>query len=131
MGRLTRFVRDVSICRSCNVLQVINKYFFRTIGLNASWILMRAMTSMFAAMRGSSLFITGVCGYLVRYNYVGPNIFKEGNPLLVAGWGLLALTGMYWQVSSGFRVPFPLNILFLPIDIVEQAVIFAVGASAK
>lgn len=92
---------------------------------------MRAVTSVFAAMRGSSLFVTGVCAYLTRYGYVGPNIFKEGNPLLVCAWGLLALIGIYWQVSSGFSVPFPLNLILLPVTIAENAVILAVGVSAK
>lgn len=92
---------------------------------------MRVVTSVFAAMRGSSLFITGVCGYLVRYNYIGANVFKQGNPLVVAAWGLLALLGMYWQISSSFRLPFPLNILLLPVTIAENFVIFAVGVSSK
>lgn len=112
-------------------IPVINKYGFRYLGMSASWILMRVVTSIFAAMRGSSIFITGVCGYLVRYNYVGPNIFKEGNPMLVAAWGLLAVVGMYWQISSSFRLPFPINILLLPVTVAENFVILAVGVSAK
>jgi len=99
--------------------------------MSASWILMRATTSVFAAIRGSSIFITGVSGYLVRHQYVGPNVFREGNPLLVGAWGLLALTGLYWQISSGFRVPFPLNVLLLPVTIAEQMIIVAVGVSSK
>lgn len=113
------------------IAQVVNKYGFRYLGMSASWILMRAVTSVFAAMRGSALFVTGVCGYLTKYGYVGPNIFKEGNPLLVGAWGLLAVIGIYSQVSSGFRLPFPLNIILLPVTIAENAVIFAVGVSAK
>lgn len=99
--------------------------------MSASWVLMRAVTSVFAAMRGSSLFITGVCAYLTRYGYVNRNVFNEGNPLLVATWSLLALLGIYWQVSSGFSLPFPLNVILLPVTVAENALILAVGVSAK
>lgn len=110
-------------------IPVLRKYGFRYVGVSASWILMRAMTSMFGAMRGSSLFVTGVCGYLVRHQYVnGSAIFTEGNPLLVGAWGALAVTGWYWQLSSRFRLPFPLNILFFPITVLEHAVMLLVGS---
>lgn len=92
---------------------------------------MRAVTSIFSAMRGSSLFITGVCGYLVRHKYVGPNVFNEGNPGIVAAWGLLAVIGMYFQISIGFKLPFPLNLILLPVTVAENLVILAVGVSAK
>lgn len=113
------------------IAQVINKYGFRYAGMSASWILLRAVTSIFAAIRGSSLFITGVCGYLVRHGHVGHGIFKEGNPMLVGAWALLAVVGIYWQVSSKYRLGFPLNLLLLPVSIAEQVVVFAVGASAN
>ena len=89
------------------------------------------VTSVFAALRGSALFITGMCGYLVRHNYVEANIFGQGNPVLVGCWGLLAAFGVYMQISSKFSVPFPLNVLLLPLTIAEQLVVFAVGASAQ
>lgn len=110
--------------------QVINRYGFRYIGLCTSWILMRMMTSVFAALRGSSLFITGVCGYLVKHNHVEANIFKQGNIVLVGGWGILAAVGVYVQMSNRFSLSFPLNILLMPFTIAENAVIFAVGASS-
>lgn len=92
---------------------------------------MRVMTSVFASIRGSSLFITGICGYLVRHQYVSRNVFQEGNPVLIAAWGLLAVIGLYWQVSSRFRLPFPLNVILLPVTIAEQLVIVAVGVSSE
>lgn len=92
---------------------------------------MRAVTSIFSAMRGSSLFITGVCGYLVRHKHVGPNVFKEGNPVLIGAWVLLAVIGMYFQISMGFTLPFPLSVILLPVTVAENLIILAVGTSAK
>lgn len=111
-------------------IPVINKYGFRYLGVCASWILMRAVTSVFAAMRGSSLFLTGLTAYLVRHGHVTSGTFQAGNPMMVAAWTVLAVLGVYSQISSRFSLPFPLNLLLLPLTIAEQVVVFAVGSSA-
>lgn len=112
-------------------IPVMNKYGFRYFGVSLSWMLMRVITSVFAAMRGSELFITGVIVYLERHSYVSDGLFEEGSPIVVAAWGLMAGLGIYLQLSSGFRLPFPFNLLLLPLTIAEQVVVFAVGASAQ
>lgn len=117
-------------CNTCE-LQVINKYGFRYLGVSVSWILMRVITSVFAAVRGSELFILGVIAYLERHGHVRQDLFKEGSPGVVAAWSIMTLAGVYWQISSGFRLPFPLNLLLLPLTIAEQIVIFAVGTSVR
>lgn len=92
---------------------------------------MRIITSVFAAVRGSELFILGVIAYLERHGYVRHDLFKEGSPGVVAVWCIVTAIGVYWQISSGFRLPFPLNLLLLPFTLAEQIVVFAVGTSAQ
>lgn len=108
---------------------MVNKYGFRYVGVSASWVLLRAVTSVFAAMRGSSLFVTGMCAYLARHKYVRSDIFKQGNAILVGAWACLALFGIYWQVSMRFSLPFPLNLVLLPLSIAERVVVFMLGTS--
>lgn len=91
---------------------------------------MRIITSVFAAMKGSELFLTGLISYLERHQYLHVGIFKEGNPIVVATWGILAMMGIYAQMSSRFSLPFPLNLMLLPLSIAEQVVIFAVGTTS-
>ncbi len=111
------------------MVQVLIRYGFRYLGVSLSWMLMRVTTGLFTAIRGSSLFITGVCGYLVRYRYMSADIFDEGNPVLVAAWGVLAFAGWSWQLSSSFTLSFPLNILLFPFTVLEQFTVMAVGVS--
>lgn len=117
-------------------IPVINKYGFRYVGVSVSWLLMRVITAVFAAMKGSNLFISGMVAYLVKYGYVDKQMFGGGrrdakNPMVVAAWVLVALFGAYMQISSRFSLPFPLNFLLLPLTVLEQFIIFSVGASAE
>lgn len=105
------------------------RYGFRYLGVSVSWFLMRITTGAFASIRGSSVFITGLCGYLVKNNYMADGIFDEANPVVVAAWAALAFMGWWWQLSSGFRLSFPFNFLLLPFTILENAVFVAVGVS--
>jgi hypothetical protein len=43
----------------------------------------------------------------------------------VCGWVLCAM-GIYFQVSSGFTLSFPLNLLLFPLSIIEWLITFAV-----
>lgn len=90
---------------------------------------MRIVTSVFAAMKGSELFLMGIIAYLERHQYVSVGLFRQGNVAVVASWGLLALCGVYMQVSSNFSLPFPLNLMLLPLSIAEQVTVFAVGTT--
>jgi hypothetical protein len=41
---------------------------------------------------------------------------------------LLAALGLYFQLSRGFSLPFPLNLLLLPVTVAEYFLIWIVGA---
>jgi len=41
----------------------------------------------------------------------------------VVGYGIAAL-GFLWQFGYGFRLPFPLNILLLPIRLIEFCIVW-------
>lgn len=110
---------------------VISRYGFRYLGISMSWILMRVITAVFAALKGSELSLLGIIGYLENFGYVERGTFKKGNPAVVGAWALLAMVGAYLQISSGFTLPFPINLLFFPLTVLEQFIIFAVGTSAK
>ena len=45
------------------------------------------------------------------------------------GIGLtLAAAGVYWQITRGFRVPFPVNIALAPLSLLERILKTAAGA---
>lgn len=68
----------------------------------------------------------GVIASLEHHKHVSPGLLSEVNPLVVAFWAVLALFGVYGQISSKFRLPFPINIPLLLLTIAEQLIIFAV-----
>lgn len=106
---------------------VISRYAFRYAGISMSWLLMRIITAVFAAIKGSELFLFGLLAYLENFGYVERGFFQKGNPIIVLAWAVLALLGAYLQISSGFSLPFLLSILFFPLTVLEQTIIFAVG----
>jgi hypothetical protein len=91
-------------------------------------MLVRAMASAYSATKGASLFITGMTGYLVRYGYMEREVVNKGDPLLLGAWLCMAFAGVYWQVSAGFRLPFPVNLLLLPLTIAENVLAGVVGS---
>jgi hypothetical protein len=111
-------------------IPVLCRYVSRYVGITMSWFLLRVTSSAFSAMRGGSLLVSGVTAYLVRYGHVDGTMVSRGEPALVAAWGLATIIGMYWQLSSGFRLAFPLNIVFLPVTIAERLLVGLVGVSS-
>jgi hypothetical protein len=95
-----------------------------------SWMLVRVMASAYSATKGSSIFITGLTGYLVRYGYVRNDHVQKGGPLFLVAWLGIAFCGVYWQVSSGFRLPFPVNVVLFPITIAEKLLVGLVGSKS-
>jgi hypothetical protein len=109
-------------------IPVLCRYGARYVGVSLSWMLMRVTSSVFSSMRGSSLMITGVAAYLVGHGRVDRNDVKSGEPMLMLVWGAVGLLGFYWQASSGFQLRFPVNVLLLPVTIVEKVLVAVVGS---
>jgi hypothetical protein len=108
-------------------IPVVCRYLERYVGITLAWFLMRVTSSAFSAMRGAELLVSGIAAFLVRYGYVDRWLVSKGQPALTATWGLVAMCGLYWQLSSGFRPPFPLNIIFLPLILSEKIIVGFVG----
>jgi hypothetical protein len=45
----------------------------------------------------------------------------------VVGYSIAGL-GLYWQLSEGFSVPFPLNIILLPASICEYYLLWMINS---
>lgn len=107
---------------------VLVRYGLRYIGVSVAWFLLRITTSAYSAMRGSQLFLVGLCGYLLKHGYMESKI-GERHPVWLGSWGIIACFGWWWQISRGFSLPLPFNLLLLPFTIVEQALVIAVGVT--
>ncbi|KAL1520765.1 hypothetical protein AB1Y20_022331 [Prymnesium parvum] len=91
-----------------------------------AWKVQEVVSAYYSALRGGRLFALGLFDLVVQNGIdrvLGPlaKCFDADNSYLdeVLGW-TLAATGMYFQFASGFSViPFPVDIVFLPLDGIE------------
>lgn len=63
------------------------------------------------------MFSRNILEYLSRMGYININ-HKETYLDEVLGYGM-AVLGLWFQLSVGFKLPFPLNIIMFPVTIVE------------
>ena len=104
------------------------RYGCKVIGVVAAWMVQQAITAYHSATRGAQLFARGLLTYLVRHGYLGSNAIDEKGSVFNFAIFVLAMTGFYSQIMYGFRLPFPLNLVLIPVRLVEFALRVAVGA---
>jgi len=105
-------------------IPVIIAYGCKVIGVSVAWTIQRAISAFYSAVRGSQMFVSTLFVYLARNGYPSLN---DGSPLFTAVTGLLAWIGFAWQLKSGFRLPFPLNVIMFPLTVVEWFVMWMVA----
>ena len=87
----------------------------------------RVISAFHSAIRGGLLFSRNILKYLSAMNYVHIDHDKTYLDELV-GYGLAAI-GLWFQLSLGFQVPFPLNLLLFPFTILEYLLIWVVNST--
>jgi len=104
------------------------QYMFKFLGVLFAWFLQRVISGFHSAIRGGHLFATNAVKLAKEHGFVDAN-FDEKSPKVSGLATLLAIIGFYWQLSNGFSLPFPLNMLLLPVTIVEWMVEIFVGVT--
>ena len=105
----------------------IIQYATRTVAVMLAFAMQRVLASWHSAMRGAQLLLRGLLNYLVRHGHLTSQQVEpmvEGTrsfDVMVMGIGLM---GFLWQFSSGYNLPFPLNLLLLPVSMLESTLGF-------
>eukprot|EP00227_Mantoniella_beaufortii_P013801 CAMPEP_0197581922 /NCGR_PEP_ID=MMETSP1326-20131121/5287_1 /TAXON_ID=1155430 /ORGANISM="Genus nov. species nov., Strain RCC2288" /LENGTH=361 /DNA_ID=CAMNT_0043145901 /DNA_START=35 /DNA_END=1120 /DNA_ORIENTATION=+ len=102
------------------------KYGCRVAGVTIAWFLQMTMSAFHSSARGAQLFARGVLAYAVRHKYLQPTAVDEKGRffnLFIVAFGFLGFWSQFW---SGFALPFPLNLLLLPVRLVEWGLRFLV-----
>lgn len=97
---------------------IVADYLFRLIGIIVAWWLSRLIAAFHAAVRGADMFVMQSVTIMKKKGYLSPDIHAD-SPQVSLFVGLIAFMGFYWQLSNGFGVPFPLNILLFPFTVAE------------
>jgi len=101
-------------------------YACRVIAITLTWWIQRIISAFHSAIRGGDLAGKGVVNYLHKFGYIktsADHTYADE----VAGYAIAA-AGFVWQVSIGFRLFFPLNLLLLPVSIAEYVMVWIVGS---
>lgn len=99
-------------------IPVIVSYICRSVAVTIAWWCQRVISAMHSATRGSDLLLKGVFALLAQHkiNTMG---FSTSHQAYPAGVTALAVVGFYYQLSRAFGLPFPFNILLLPVSFFE------------
>eukprot|EP00408_Alexandrium_pacificum_P007625 CAMPEP_0171208498 /NCGR_PEP_ID=MMETSP0790-20130122/28119_1 /TAXON_ID=2925 /ORGANISM="Alexandrium catenella, Strain OF101" /LENGTH=347 /DNA_ID=CAMNT_0011674095 /DNA_START=80 /DNA_END=1123 /DNA_ORIENTATION=+ len=102
------------------------KWCCKAIAITLAWWVQRVVSAFHSAIRGGLMCGKYVVNFAHEKGYLKEN--DENSYMDEAiGWGIAA-AGLLFQFMTGFVAPFPLNILLLPITIVEWIIVWSVNA---
>lgn len=101
------------------------QYSVRTAAISIAWVVQRVISAFHSAIRGGLMFSRNILEYLNVMNIYHVDHEKTYIDELV-GYGV-ALLGLFFQLSRGFSLPFPLNVLLFPFTLIEYFLIWAVN----
>ena len=101
-------------------------YTVKTVAITIAWTIQKVISAFHSAMRGGHL--AGAC-LLNVLNKKGFIKFNDAESSIDEAIGyVLAALGLMFQLRSGFRLPFPLNIVFFPISVCEYMLVWIVNS---
>jgi hypothetical protein len=105
--------------------QPIITYGVKSFAISIAWTIQRIMSAFHSAIRGGHMFSKNVLEYLSKMGYVQ---IKHEDTYLdeIIGYAV-AVIGLWFQLSLGFSLPFPLNILLFPFKFLEWWLIWIVS----
>ena len=101
-------------------------YVCQAIGVSIAYSIQRVISTFHAAIRGGYLATKGILHYCGRRGFAPAAKVEEGSMIYTAMALGIAALGFLFQISSFFGLPFPLNVLFFPVSIVEYVITWVV-----
>lgn len=102
-------------------------YSVKSFAVSVAWFLQRLISAFHSALRGGHMCATNILEYMDKMGYVSINP-DETYIDEIAGYCLAGI-GLWFQLSMGFTLPFPLNLLLLPFTILEWWLMWLVNSS--
>lgn len=110
-------------------IPVMIRYSCKTFGVSIAWSVQRVIEAFYSAIRGADILSKGLINYMQRMGYKFDNEkLDENSSFFIGVCVVVAVVGFFFQFWWGFFVlPFPLNILLLPLSILEWLLMYFVG----
>lgn len=90
----------------------------KLVAIQIAWFLQRIVSAVHCALRGGTMFARGILAYLSKKGML-PDVKEQDTFLDEMIGGIVALIGFWFQFRGGWRLPFPVNVLLLPLTILE------------
>lgn len=105
--------------------QPLVSYSIKSAAISIAWTIQRIISAFHSAMRGGLMFSRNILHYLSVMKYV--QIDHETTYLDEMIGYALAAVGLIFQLSFGFGLPFPLNIILFPFSVLEYLLVWFVN----
>lgn len=92
-------------------------YTINAIAISIAWTIQRVISAYHSAIRGGTMFARNIFVYLCVKKYLAINHEESILDEILAA--IVAALGLWFQLSNGFSLPFPLNILLFPCTLAE------------
>lgn len=96
----------------------------KAVAISVAWFLTRIASAVHSSIRGGQTFAFYVKLILAEKGIKLPEALQGEH---VLGW-VMAGSGLVFQFMCGFSVPFPLNLVLWPLNIVEWFVVYSVSS---
>ena len=106
----------------------IMDYTISSIAISFAWTIQRTISCFHSASRGGLMFSRNFIEYLNHMNYLKLNT-EETNIDEVIGY-FMTFLGISFQLTRGFNLPFPMNLLLFPFTFLEWFLVRIVLNSA-
>ena len=98
--------------------------------ISVAFFLSKTISAIQSALLGGVMAVQALLVLAKSHQLVDGAFDPEKTNVDEAAAYVLAFFGVWWQISHGFGVPFPLNLVTWPISIVETLLASIVGVSA-
>lgn len=100
-------------------------YTLKTACISLAWFLQRILSAIHSAIRGGTMVSRNLLEYSSKMGYF--HINHEDTILDEVVGAALATIGLWFQLSTGFGLPFPLNILLFPFTMIEYFIMWTIA----
>jgi len=98
-----------------------------------AWYMQMIISAFYSGIRGGKLFAVALMDFLSQQGWINylpcvANPFDPNDSYIDEAIGYtLGAIGFYFQITNGFALQFPLNLILLPLSIVEWLLRFQVS----
>ncbi|CAE7671436.1 unnamed protein product [Symbiodinium sp. CCMP2456] len=104
----------------------ITRWMCKFVAISLAWWIQRVISAVHSAIRGGTIFAEYLVDFLHEKGYLQVE-HKETYIDEAIGWSI-AVLGFLTQLALGFQLPFLLNLILLPVQILEGFIVWSVGA---